>query len=110
MDVKKAQDDRGSTDNVILETELRIMNEDGLHMRPAMQFVDVVNRFDCEVTVSNGENSVDGKSIMQMSMLAATAGTKLRVRAQGKSAESLIKALHELVEEKMFNEPPAGDN
>ena len=94
----------------VFEVEVQIQNADGLHMRPAMQFVDIVNRYDCDVTVSNGETSVDGKSIMQMSMLAATVGTTLNVTAQGPGAEELIKVLQELVEEKMFDEsPPDGD-
>ena len=93
-------------DTPVCETELEIKNADGLHMRPAMQFVDVANKFDCSVTVSSGETEVDGKSIMQMSMLAATVGTKLKIKAEGDDAEQLIDALRELVEEKMFDEPP----
>jgi len=52
------------------------------------------------------ENSVDGKSIMQMSMLAATCGTKLKIKVEGSDAEKVIGVLRELVEEKMFGEPP----
>ena len=93
-------------DTLVCETEVEIRNADGLHMRPAMQFVDVANGFDCTVTVSSAETVVDGKSIMQMSMLAATVGTKLNIRAEGEDAEVLIEALRRLVEEKMFDEPP----
>ena len=92
-------------EKVVCETELEIKNADGLHMRPAMQFVDVANRFDCEVAVSSGDNSVDGKSIMQMSMLAATCGTKLKIKAEGIGAKQALDALRELVEEKHFDEP-----
>jgi len=92
-------------DETVYETELEIKNADGLHMRPAMQFVDIANRFDCDVSVSNGENSVDGKSIMQMSMLAATYGTRLKVRAKGADAQQAIEAIKELVEHKLFDEP-----
>ncbi len=88
------------------EATVEIKNADGLHMRPAMQFVDIANQFDCDITVSNGENTVDGKSIMQMSMLAATCGTKLAVKAEGPNAEEAIQALQKLVEKKMFDEPP----
>ncbi len=93
-------------DTPVCETEVEIKNADGLHMRPAMQFVDVANAFDSAVTVSSGETEVDGKSIMQMSMLAATVGTKLKIKAEGDDAEQVIEALRELVEEKMFDEPP----
>lgn len=83
----------------VYEVEVEIKTADGLHMRPAMQFVDVANRFDCQITVSNGENNVDGKSIMQMTMLAATCGTKLKIKAEGKDAAKAIEALRRLVEE-----------
>lgn len=106
METKKAREGDDSSDNIVFETELEIKNADGLHMRPAMQFVDLVNQYGCDVTVSNGQDSVDGKSIMEMSMLAATYGTKLKVTACGPGAEELIGALHELVEQRMFDEPP----
>ncbi len=93
-------------ERVVCEMEVEIKNADGLHMRPAMQFVDVANRFQCDITVSNIENSVDGKSIMQMSMLAATHGTKLKIKAEGSDAQQAVNALQRLVEESMFDEPP----
>jgi phosphocarrier protein len=92
-------------EKVLREKTIQIKNADGLHMRPAMQFVDAASRFDSDITVSNGQNTVDGKSIMQVSMLAATYGTKLMIKAVGMDAEEAIKALRELVEEKMFGEP-----
>lgn len=90
----------------VCEASVEIKNADGLHMRPAMQFVDVASRFKCDITVSNDKNSVDGKSIMQMSMLAATCGTKLKIRAEGADAQKALEDLRELVEVKMFDEPP----
>jgi len=100
------QTGQNSLEKVVCETEVEIKNADGLHMRPAMQFVDVANQFDCDVTVSNDQTSVDGKSIMQMSMLAATCGTKLRIKVEGPDAQEASHALSELVEKKMFDEPP----
>jgi phosphocarrier protein len=91
--------------DAVRELSVEIRNADGLHMRPAMQFVDVASKYDSEVTVSNKETSVDGKSIMQMSMLAATCGTKLKIRSEGLDADEAIEALRELVEVKMFDEP-----
>jgi len=99
------QAEEDTLDNTVCEAQFEIKNADGLHMRPAMQFVDVANRFDAEVTVSNTENTVDGKSIMQMSMLAATCGTKLNVKTQGTDAKNALDALRELVEVKLFDEP-----
>jgi phosphocarrier protein len=87
----------------VYEIEVEIKNSDGLHMRPAMEFVDVASQFDCEITVSNEDTTVDGKSIMQMTMLAATCGTKLKVRADGCDAEKAVAVLGELIGQEFFS-------
>jgi len=102
----KMQTEENTSEGIVCETTVEIKNADGLHMRPAMWFVDAASQFDCDITVSNAENSVDGKSIMQMSMLAATCGTTLTIRAKGADAQQAIDTLRELVEVKMFDEPP----
>ncbi len=99
------QTEQDSPQRVVCEASVEIKNADGLHMRPAMQFVDIANQFDCDINVSNDENTVDGKSIMQMSMLAATCGTKLKIKAEGVDAKEAIDALRELVVDKHFDEP-----
>lgn len=104
--VKKMKAEHDSLEKVVCEIEVEIKNADGLHMRPAMQFVDIANQFKSDITVSNDQTEVDGKSIMQMSMLAATYGTKLKIKAEGSDAQKVIHALQELVEEKLFGEPP----
>jgi phosphotransferase system HPr (HPr) family protein len=90
------------------ETSVQIKNPQGLHMRPAMQFVDLCNRFSADIVVSNGQTSADGKSIMQMSMLAATCGTRLTIRATGADADAAIESLRDLVEVRMFDAAPQG--
>ncbi len=86
------------------EMIVEIKNSEGLHMRPAMQFVDLASQFDSEITVSNDKTKIDGKSIMQISMLAATKGTKLKIEAQGSDAREAIDALQQLIEVEMFDE------
>ncbi len=77
-----------------------IRNRLGLHARPAMSFVDMASGFKCEVTVrrEDGTEIIDGKSIMQMMMLAATQGTSLEVVAEGEDAAEACAALKKLVE------------
>jgi len=96
---------KDTLEKLVFETEVEIKNKDGLHMRPAMQFVDIANQFDSDVIVSNSDTEVDGKSIMQMSMLAAICGSKLKIKAEGQDAHEVVNALKELVEEKHFDEP-----
>ncbi len=78
--------------------QVTIVNKLGLHARPAMSFVDAASVFGCSVTVLRGAQSVDGKSIMQMMMLAATKGTQLEIVADGEDAERAIAALKKLVD------------
>lgn len=89
------------------EAEVEIRNPEGLHMRPAMQFVDLANAFSSDISVSNQDTRVDAKSIMQMTMLAATCGTKLKIRASGADAQKAVEALQGLVDQNFSMAPPA---
>jgi len=80
------------------EIDVEIKNAEGLHMRPAMMFVDVANMYESDISVSNGEETIDGKSIMQMTMLAATHGTRLTIRAEGPDAQKAVQSLQMLVD------------
>ena len=83
--------------------ELLIINQRGLHARASAKFVQTVERFTSEVWVTRGGETVGGRSIMGLMMLAAAPGTTIRVSAIGPDAEAAIKAITELVESK-FNE------
>ena len=83
-----------------LKATVKIRNRLGLHARPAMSFVDVANRFDSDIQVRKGSQVVDGKSIMQMMMLAAAEGTELQIEAAGADATDAIAALRDLIDRK----------
>jgi len=83
--------------------EIIVSNKLGLHARPAMQFVDLANSFKSDITVQKfGEEpgEADGKSVMQMIILAATEGTKMRIDASGEDAEEAVAKLAQLFEDK----------
>ena len=68
--------------------ETKISNTVGLHARPAMLFVDEANKFKSRVTVYKGgeePGEADGKSVMQMIILAATEGTPLESKPRAKT-------------------------
>lgn len=75
-----------------------ICNRLGLHARPAMSFVETATNFESNVTVGRGDHRVDGKSIMQIMMLAATKGTTLEIEAEGPDADEAVAALKDLVD------------
>jgi phosphocarrier protein HPr len=87
-----------------MDRMVTIQNKLGLHARPAMQFVDVASTFQSAIKVSKGDQIVDGKSIMQMMMLAATAGTALKITAEGDDAQPALDALEKLINAKFGEE------
>jgi phosphocarrier protein HPr len=74
-----------------------ICNKKGLHARAAAKFVQTVEKFDAEVRVTRGPETVGGTSIMGLLMLAASPGTSITVEATGKEALDVIEALSALV-------------
>jgi phosphocarrier protein HPr len=83
--------------------EIIVSNKLGLHARPAMQFVDVANQFQSKVSVHKGGDEpadADGKSVMQMIILAATEGTPLLIEADGEDAPKAVEKLAELFNNK----------
>ena len=83
--------------------EIPIVNKRGLHARASAKFVKMVETFDAEVTVTRGNETVGGTSIMGLMMLSAGPGTTITVSATGPQAEAAVAALAELVGNK-FNE------
>lgn len=79
-----------------------IANRLGLHARPAMAFVEEASRFAAAITVrkSGDDEVVDGKSILQMLMLAGTCGTAIEITADGADEAAALDALVRLVESK----------
>ena len=90
MGTKKNTDSAVSKDMVV-------QNQLGLHARPASMFVKTATKFASEITVEKEGESVNGKSIMGLMMLAASHGTILTVTAEGSDASNALNELEELV-------------
>jgi phosphocarrier protein HPr len=86
-----------------LSREIPIINKRGLHARASAKFVQLVERFNAEVWVTRGGETVGGTSIMGLMMLSAGPGTSIVVSAAGPEAEAAITAITDLVASK-FNE------
>ena len=83
--------------------EIPIINKRGLHARASAKFVQMVERFNAEVWVTRGGETVGGTSIMGLMMLSAGPGTSIVVSATGPRGEAALDAITELVASK-FNE------
>ncbi|HLK12861.1 MAG TPA: HPr family phosphocarrier protein [Candidatus Binatia bacterium] len=83
---------------------LVIRNRLGLHARAAALLVQTANRFEAEITVSKDGQTVNGRSIMGIMMLAAEQGSAIEVVSSGPQAEEALSAIRALVEAR-FEEP-----
>jgi phosphocarrier protein HPr len=86
-----------------ISRELPIINKRGLHARASAKFVQAVERFNAEVWVTRGSETVGGTSIMGLMMLSAGPGTSIVVSVAGPEAQAALEAITELVASK-FNE------
>jgi len=83
-----------------LAKDLVVSNKLGVHARPAAMFVKVANRFECDIYVEKDGETVNGKSIMGLMMLAAGPGSRLRVRAAGTDAAQALGEIEALLKRK----------
>src|SRR5258708_35242811 len=102
-----------SHDPHVVRRQVEILNSLGLHMRPADKFVKLALQYQSEIRVYHNGNEFNGKSILDLTSLAAERGTRLEVEARGLDAEQAIAALAELVlarfhETEDWPEPPRG--
>nr|WP_320194185.1 phosphoenolpyruvate--protein phosphotransferase [uncultured Desulfobacter sp.] len=86
-----------------IKLTLTILNRNGLHARPAANFVKAAGLFQANITVAKGTKIANAKSINQMTLLDAGQGDQIEVRASGPQARQATELLKVLAENK-FNE------
>ena len=82
---------------------LSIINELGIHARPAAMMVHQISELNCDITITKDGETVNGKSIMGVLMLAAECGSEIEVAAKGPDSEKAIDVIENLIKSK-FNE------
>ena len=92
-----------ASDPTAVASQLEIKNRLGLHARAAALIVQTIAKFDAEITVTKDDQTVNGKSILGLMMLAAGPGSVIDVTAQGPDAQAALDAITALVEAR-FNE------
>ena len=83
-----------------LSRTFTIVNEVGIHARPASMIVKCLLQFQSEVFIEKDGKRVNGKSIMGILMLAASKGSQIRIEAEGPDAQDALEAVGELIRSK----------
>jgi phosphocarrier protein HPr len=89
-------------DTTVARRQLEILNNLGLHLRPADKFVKLALRFEAEIRVHYNGNEYNGKSILDLTTLAAECGTRLELEARGPDAVDAVEALAGLVSARFY--------
>ena len=96
-----------SHDTTVARRQVEITNALGLHLRPAEKFVKLAMRYQADVRVYHNGNQFNGKSILDLTTLAAECGARLELEAHGPDAQQAVAALAELVSAR-FHEDDEG--
>jgi phosphocarrier protein HPr len=75
-----------------------VVNQLGMHARAAAKFVHLASGFQSQVRVSKGSQTMDGKSIMGILLLAAVSGTVVTVSTDGEDEQAALDALCTFIE------------
>ncbi|MDO9541741.1 MAG: HPr family phosphocarrier protein [Kiritimatiellia bacterium] len=88
----------------VITREMAILNQYGIHARPAAMFVKTASKYEADVTVERDNVRVSGKSIMGLMTMEASCGSKIRITAEGIDANQAVDELQKLVEHKFYEE------
>ena len=81
--------------------QLTVNHEAGLHARPMALFVKTAKKFESEILVKNltrDKAPVNGKSPLNILLLAVSQGHQIEITAEGPDAEQALEALKTLIE------------
>lgn len=88
----------------MIKTTLTIINKLGLHARASAKFVSTASKFQSHINVIKDSQTINGKSIMGVMMLAASKGTDITLQIEGPDEQQMEQALVELINAR-FGEP-----
>lgn len=84
------------------QKNFKILNETGLHARPAALFVQLCNKFKSEVTVRKNQSAINAKSIIGILALGVAYGDEIQVEIEGPDAIEAMKSISEFLEIKII--------
>jgi len=80
-----------------MEKKFKIIDETGLHARPATVLVNTASKFGADISLTYGDKKVNLKSIMGVMSLGVQQGAEITITADGDDAEAAIAALTETI-------------
>lgn len=88
----------------MISKDISIMNETGIHARPAAVFVNTAAKFKSQIYVKKDEKKANAKSILHIMSLGIDKGSIITISAEGEDEDEAVHRLIELVESKFGEE------
>jgi len=88
----------------MVRKEVKVTNEQGLHLRPCSLISNTAMRFKSEINMINGEQKVNAKSIMSLLTLTAYRGSTIIIEANGSDEKEAVEEIVKLFENKFDEE------
>lgn len=82
----------------MVSRKVKVINPQGLHMRPAQVFVTEMNKYNSDVTIIFGGKTINGKGIMQLMASCIKMGSEIEIRCEGAQEAEALAAAVKLVE------------
>ncbi|SDC29869.1 MULTISPECIES: HPr family phosphocarrier protein [unclassified Candidatus Frackibacter] len=82
----------------MVEREVIVKNETGIHARPASLLVQTANEFEADIKLIKEDEEANAKSIMGVMSLAVSADNQIIIKAEGVEEEEAVEAIVELIE------------
>ncbi len=87
----------------MVSKNVKVINPQGLHMRPAQLFVAEMNKYDSSVSIIIGGKTINGKSIMNVMASCIKMGSEIEIRCEGPQEAEALDAAVRLVESGLGN-------
>lgn len=88
----------------MLSKKIIICNKLGLHARASAKLVHLSSRYGSHIEIIKNDQTVNGKSIMGVMMLAATKGTEVELVVEGEDETVAMDALASLIDNRFGEE------
>lgn len=82
----------------MVSAKTKLVNPQGMHMRPAQLFVSTMAAYPCDVTIVFNGKSLNGKSIMHLMAACIKQGSEIEIQCSGEREQEALKAAVDLVE------------
>ncbi len=88
----------------MIQKQLTISNQLGLHARASMKLNDLANRFESTIHIQTNSSKIDAKDILEIMSLAASVGTTITLLCDGPDESSAMQAISDLINRKFDEE------